>query len=39
MNRNSKLIKKHYAWREAEKERLRKEKSEKANAEPVVVNK
>ena len=26
MNRNAKIVKKHYAWREAEKERLRKEK-------------
>lgn len=26
MNRNSKIVKKHYAWREAERERLRKEK-------------
>lgn len=28
MNRNAKIVKKHYAWREAEKERLRKEKEE-----------
>lgn len=26
MNRNSKIVKKHYAWREAERERLKKEK-------------
>ena len=34
MNRNDKIIKKHYAWREAEKERLKKEKqavSKKSN--------
>lgn len=34
MNRNDKIIKTHYAWREAEKERLKKEKqvvSKKSN--------
>ena len=31
MNRNSKLVKKHYAWREVEKERLRKAKESLQN--------
>lgn len=32
MNRNSKIIKKHYAWREAERKKLREEKEkEKAS--------
>lgn len=33
MNRNNKIIKKHYAWREAEKERLKNEKASKTKVE------
>lgn len=32
MNRNSKIVKKHYAWREAERKRLREEREEKEKA-------
>lgn len=31
MNRNSKIVKKHYAWREAERKRLREEKEKASN--------
>ena len=31
MNRNSKLVKKHYAWRKAEKKRLKEEKEKASN--------